>query len=98
MSYNKDNFLEGSLTDFIDFEQISKQLPKTEDEQPLPYYERDDYKAAGKLEGRSQSSQAAILESVVLSRLLMSVKGQRLSLLSMAIKREQKKRKRVLKN
>ncbi|WP_290748653.1 SDR family oxidoreductase [Exiguobacterium sp. UBA3968] len=52
MDYNKDNFLEGSLTDFIDFEQISKQLPKTEDEQPLPYYERDDYKAAGKLEGK----------------------------------------------
>lgn len=52
MGYNKDNFLEGSLKDFIDFEQISKQLPKTEDEQPLPYYERDDYKAAGKLEGK----------------------------------------------
>ncbi|MER2031153.1 MULTISPECIES: SDR family oxidoreductase [Exiguobacterium] len=52
MGYNKDNFLEGSLTDFIDFERISEQLPKTEDEQPLPYYERDDYKAAGKLEGK----------------------------------------------
>ena len=52
MGYNKDNFLEGSLTDFIDFERISEGLPKTEDEQPLPYYERDDYKAAGKLEGK----------------------------------------------
>lgn len=52
MGYNKDNFLEGSLTDFIDFERISEQLPKTEDAQPLPYYERDDYKAAGKLEGK----------------------------------------------
>ncbi|WP_214728718.1 MULTISPECIES: SDR family oxidoreductase [unclassified Exiguobacterium] len=52
MGYNKDNFLEGSLTDFIDFERISEGLPKTEDQQPLPYYERDDYKAAGKLEGK----------------------------------------------
>ena len=52
MGYNNDNFLEGSLTDFIDFERISEGLPKTEDQQPLPYYERDDYKAAGKLEGK----------------------------------------------
>ena len=52
MGYNKDNFLEGTLNDFINFEKVSEGLPKTEDQQPLPYYERDDYRAAGKLKGK----------------------------------------------
>jgi len=52
MGYNKDNFLKGSLDDFIHYEERSKSLPKTEENQPLPYYEREDYLAAGKLKDK----------------------------------------------